>query len=84
MNRNLVPIFIIAVAATLAACGDNGEPRVDPDRAGLKVYRHAMDQAPTSLDPVQAANVYANFVMLNAYDTLFRYKYLQRPYEVKL
>ena len=42
-----------------------------------------MDQAPTSLDPVQAANVYANFVIVNAYDTLYSYKYLARPYELK-
>lgn len=42
-----------------------------------------MDQAPTSLDPVQSANVYANFVALNAYDTLYAYKYLARPYELK-
>jgi ABC-type transport system substrate-binding protein len=42
-----------------------------------------MDQAPTSLDPVQAANVYANFIVLNAFDTLFSYKYLARPYELK-
>ena len=42
-----------------------------------------MDQAPTSLDPVQAASVYANFIALNAYDTLFSYKYLARPYELK-
>jgi ABC-type transport system substrate-binding protein len=39
-----------------------------------------MDEAPTSLDPVQAANVYANHVVINAYDTLFAYKYLARPY----
>ena len=42
-----------------------------------------MDQAPSSLDPVQAANVYANHVALNAYDTLFAYKYLARPYQLK-
>lgn len=42
-----------------------------------------MDQAPTTLDPVQAANVYANFVILNTYDTLYAYKYLARPYQLK-
>jgi ABC-type transport system substrate-binding protein len=42
-----------------------------------------MDQAPSNLDPVQAANIYANTVILNAYDTLFAYKYLARPYQLK-
>ena len=42
-----------------------------------------MDQAPTTLDPVQGSNVYANFVIVNAYDTLYAYKYLARPYELK-
>src|SRR5690606_36854458 len=51
--------------------------------AGAKVYRHSMDAAPTSLDPVQAANAYANFIVLNVYDTLYAYKYLARPYELK-
>lgn len=42
-----------------------------------------MDQAPTSLDPTQAANTYANHVVVNAYDTLYSFKYLARPYELK-
>ena len=42
-----------------------------------------MGAAPTSLDPVQASNLYANVVMQNAYDTLFAYKYLARPVELK-
>jgi ABC-type oligopeptide transport system substrate-binding subunit len=65
----------VALAAT-TGCG-----RDDPT-AGLKVYRHSEDSAPNNLDPVQTANVYANIVVLNAYDTLYRYKYLTRPYEL--
>ena len=42
-----------------------------------------MDQAPTTLDPVQGANVYANSVIVNAYDTLYSYQYLARPYALK-
>ena len=51
--------------------------------AGLKVYRHGMDGAPSSIDPVQSRNVYASTVILNAYDTLYAFKYLARPYEIK-
>jgi len=73
---------LIAAMLLLGGCG-NGPDQATADSAGLKVYRHSMDQAPTSLDPAQAANVYANFVALNAYDTLFSYKYLARPYVLK-
>jgi len=76
-----LPWTLIALAVVLAGCAQEQKSNgYDPS---LKVYRHAMDQAPSSIDPVQASNVYANHVVLNAYDTLFAFKYLARPYEVK-
>jgi ABC-type transport system substrate-binding protein len=73
--------------ALVAGCGGDAgtsAPRAAiPLRPGMKVYRHGMDEAPSSLDPAQASNVYANHVMLNVYDTLFAYKYLARPYQLK-
>lgn len=54
-------------------------PSADRD----KTFHSSLDQSPSSLDPVQAANIYANTVVLNAYDTLFAYKYLARPYQLK-
>ena len=42
-----------------------------------------MDGAPASLDPAQASNIYANFIVVNLYDTLYRYKYLARPYQLE-
>ena len=42
-----------------------------------------MDGAPGSFDPAQAASIYANFVVVNVYDTLYRYKYLARPYQLQ-
>ncbi len=42
-----------------------------------------MDGAPGSLDPAQAATIYANFIVINLYDTLYRYKYLARPYQLQ-
>jgi len=41
-----------------------------------------MDGAPNNLDPAQSAIIYANFGVVNLYDTLYRYKYLARPYEL--
>lgn len=69
----------------LIGCGSAGDtdPGAPAEPAGIKVYKHSLDESPTSLDPVQASNVYANHVVINAYDTLFSYKYLARPYELK-
>lgn len=47
-----------------------------------KVYRHAIDGAPVSLDPAHAGDVYAATLVKNLFDTLYRYKYLERPYEL--
>ena len=74
-------IIILLVLSMLAACGQA------PDGGGEiskpKTYRHAMDGAPGSLDPAQAASIYANFIVVNLYDTLYRYKYLARPYQLQ-
>ena len=42
-----------------------------------------MDGIPGSIDPAQAATIYANFIVINLYDTLYRYKYLARPYQLQ-
>jgi ABC-type transport system substrate-binding protein len=67
--------------ALLTGCGGNGAPA--PELAGQRVYRHSTEGAPTSLDPVQSATAYSNMVVLNVYDTLYAYKYLARPVELK-
>ena len=63
----------------LGACGGSETPQ---DSAALKIYRHSMDGSPGSLDPAHAGSIYANFLAINLYDTLFRYRYLARPYEL--
>src|SRR5690606_5723886 len=65
-----------AVCSVLAGCGGGG-PASD-----VKVYRHSENGTPTNLDPLQAATGYSNIVVVNSYDTLYRYKYLARPYEL--
>jgi len=69
-------------AALLAAAACDRQQETAPDGSDYSVYRHAMDGAPSSLDPAQASNIYANFLAVNLYDTLYRYKYLARPYEL--
>jgi ABC-type transport system substrate-binding protein len=71
----------LVIAVSLAGC--------EPDKPGAagspaaSVYRHAMDGAPSSLDPAQASNLYAKFMAVNLFDTLYRYKYLARPYQLE-
>ncbi len=75
-----VALLLVSLAT---ACGPAGPAPGSPAVPAARVYRHSMDQAPISLDPTQAANVYANHVVVNAYDTLYSYKYLARPYALK-
>ncbi|NNF16379.1 MAG: hypothetical protein HKN70_06505 [Gammaproteobacteria bacterium] len=71
--------LLLGLSVAICACG-NGER---PDTTGLKVYKVALDQSPTNLDPAQGATVYSNHLIVNAYDTLYSYKYLARPFELK-
>ena len=70
-----MPVLLI-----LGGCGQVPEPQ---SSKAAKIYRHAMDGTPGSLDPAQAASIYANFIVVNLYDTLYRYKYLARPYQLQ-
>ncbi|MDH3442180.1 MAG: ABC transporter substrate-binding protein, partial [Gammaproteobacteria bacterium] len=76
---------LLCVSLLLSGCGDKQEAVVASNVAiapGVKVFKSSMDGAPSTIDPVQSANIYANTVVLNAYDTLYRFKYLARPYEI--
>mgnify|MGYP001829110218 CR=1 FL=1 len=77
-----IPGFLAALAiiALLGACVDTGNEEETP--SGTSVYRHSMDGVPRSLDPAQASSIYAKMLVVNLYDTLYRYKYLARPYEL--
>ena len=75
-----IQIALLLVLLILVGCG---EPPATHGGKPAKVYRHAMDGAPGSLDPAQAASLYANFIVVNLYDTLYRYKYLARPYQLQ-
>jgi ABC-type transport system substrate-binding protein len=77
--RTSARTILLVSTLLLAACGQEAPA---PGNSTQKVYRHAMDGAPGSLDPARASSIYANFLVLNLYDTLYRYRYLARPYEL--
>jgi ABC-type transport system substrate-binding protein len=91
MAKFLHKILITLLVSTLIACsGQNtteelgAKPKKENNRyPGKKAYYHSMDGTPTTLDPVRAAIIYSNFVVLNVFDTLYSYKYLARPYILK-
>lgn len=72
--------MLLMVAACLLVSGcERTSPQAD---RGPVTYRHSLDGAPNSLDPAHAADVYASTLVTNIFDTLYRYKYLARPYEL--
>jgi ABC-type transport system substrate-binding protein len=78
MTHRRLPFWLFLLAF-LSACQDES----GQSSGELKVYRHSMDGAPTNLDPAKSASVYANFIIINLYDTLYSYRYLARPYAIK-
>jgi len=80
-RRHAIALALAAGIALLLAACDTGGPSGDQPSAA-SVYRHAMDGAPRSLDPAQASNVYAKMLTVSLFDTLYRYKYLARPYQL--
>jgi oligopeptide transport system substrate-binding protein len=73
-------ISLLILVALSACTPDSEETGFGTERS---VYRHAMDGAPITLDPVLASDIYAKFLVVNLYDTLYRYKYLARPYQLQ-
>ena len=48
-----------------------------------KTYNHSEDGSCNSLDPVSAGSVYSNRLITAVFDTLYEYKYLERPFSLK-
>lgn len=84
MKRWLSMLAAGACLVLLNACGDgdrSGAPS-EVQKNNIKVYHHFDDGAPITMDPVQSATIYADLMTRNLYDTLYRYKYLARPYQL--
>ena len=91
MKKHVNQLLVLFLIFALVACNSQNNSDSPKDKQkkennrypGKKVYYHSMDGTPTTLDPVRAATVYTNFMVLNIFDTLYSYKYLKRPYEMK-
>jgi len=81
----LLPRILVALlAVALWSCTPaDSEEQGNSSASVAKVFRYSLDSAPSSLDPVRASTLYANQIVVVLYDTLYVYKYLQRPYEMK-
>ncbi len=80
MSVSAKPVFLLLtflLVLTLCACNDTSQPAISKS-----VLTIALDDAPISIDPARSSTLYSEFIVVNAYDTLFRYKYLARPYEL--
>ncbi len=82
MRIKLLLIWLLALLL-LACQPDSPEQTGFTSDSTKKVYRHSEDDRPNSLDPIKASTVYSNLLVVNIFDTLYAYKYLQRPYELK-
>lgn len=51
--------------------------------AALKTFKFSTNASPTTMDPAQSATKYSNIMVTAIFDTLYEYKYLKRPYELK-
>ena len=76
-------LLCVSIASMVMLPGCDSQRKNDAAESSASVYHHSMDGAPSSLDPAQASSIYANFLAVNLYDTLYRYKYLARPYELE-
>lgn len=78
----LLPVFPVIFLIGCTAGVDVEEALKGHLDGPPKIYRHALEGAPSTLDPIQSATNYANHININVYDTLYRYKYLTRPYQI--
>jgi oligopeptide transport system substrate-binding protein len=76
-------LVAIGLVAALSACRDETAPVApSPAATAASVYRMQFGEAPSSLDPLKASSAYANLILINVYDTLYRYQFLAEPYQL--
>ncbi len=80
MRPSLLPLLLLLCLALASCQREADNPPSPAEGASPASFRMALDQAPSSIDPLQAAVIYSQFLIVNLYDTPLRYRYLSRPY----
>ena len=81
--RRLLYCWICAlILISCSASDDDNAPSLSGAH-DTKVYRYAIEGTPLSLDPIKASTIYSNTLVVNLFDTLYSYRFLQRPYQLK-
>jgi len=81
--RRLLYCWICALTLISCSASDDGNTPSQASKPGGKVYRYAIEGTPLSLDPIKASTIYSNTLVVNLFDTLYSYRFLQRPYQLK-
>ncbi len=51
--------------------------------AESSMLKYSLKGVPTTIDPVESATTYSNILVTSIFDTLYEYKYLKVPYELR-
>jgi len=73
----------LAMGALLLTACTEPAPGTSAAAGGGKVFRYSLADTPGSLDPARASTVYQSAMVLNLFDTLYEYRFLERPYVLK-
>jgi oligopeptide transport system substrate-binding protein len=83
VKRKFFVMFAILALLTLGIYSAFQDHANSTRRSAAKsVFKLSLGEAPNNFDPARAGIGQASFVLLNVYDTLYRYQYLARPYEL--
>lgn len=74
-ERSFRVLMVILSGVLITSCDSAGD-RPEPQNT----FTMSLDESPQSLDPARSSSLYDEFILVNVYDTLYRYKYLSRPY----
>lgn len=79
--------FFMCISLNLTCFANDSElnsnsAREIAENKSFKVFRQGISGSPGNLDPLYGGTIYSSLVTVSIYDTLFRYKYFKRPYEL--
>lgn len=83
MLKRCTLLLSLTAAWLVSGCDGQSNSGGSAAQPNVKTFRYAMRSSPGSLDPAKVSTVSGNQMVQTLYDSLYAYKYLQRPYELK-